>query len=107
EVCPRMWRGVGGWVPGVGLGRGMQQMRDTAVDPHRSDVVGPGLVEVAPVDTAVLMEDPIERRTGRRGADALGRVARHLGPGYLPTCRDIRVLCRVTREIRQQPRSHC
>src|SRR5213592_4776002 len=81
-------------------------MRDAAMDPHRGDVVGPGLVEVAPGDAAVLMKHPVERRTGRRGADAPGRVARHLGPGYLPTCRDIRALCRVTREVRQQPRRH-
>src|SRR5437667_2320604 len=65
-------------IPGVRLIHGIQQVRDTAVDPHRGHVVAPHLQEVAPADAGVVMEDPVER--GAPGANALGGIARHPSP---------------------------
>ena len=93
----RVGIGVEGDVPGVRLRRRVQQVRDARVDPHRRDVVGPHLEEVAPGVAGVLVKRQVERGTG---ADALRRVAHHARPI------DRSVLGRVAREVRQRPRRH-
>ena len=70
------------YVPGIGLGRYIQQVRDARVDPHDSHVVGPHLQEVTPRDAGILVEQPVEWGPG---ADAFGGVARHAGPVDPPT----------------------